>query len=62
MFYQYVSEQWGAVVLVGSGFDGQRGEGTVCVAGCRASVSVFIKPADGFLLPEIMKWIKQTCV
>jgi hypothetical protein len=25
-----------------------------------ASVSFFIKPADGFKLPEIMKWIKQT--
>jgi hypothetical protein len=25
-----------------------------------ASVSFFIKPADGFELPEIMKWIKQT--
>jgi hypothetical protein len=26
-----------------------------------ASVSFFIKPADGLQLPEIMKWIKQTC-
>jgi hypothetical protein len=25
-----------------------------------ASVSFFIKPADGLQLPEIMKWIKQT--
>jgi hypothetical protein len=24
-------------------------------------VSFFIKPADGLRLPEIMKWIKQTC-
>jgi hypothetical protein len=24
------------------------------------AVSFYIKPADGFLLPEIMRWIKQT--
>jgi hypothetical protein len=24
------------------------------------TVSFYIKPADGFLLPEIMQWIKQT--
>jgi hypothetical protein len=26
-----------------------------------ATVSFFIKPANGLQLPEIMKWIKQTC-
>jgi hypothetical protein len=26
-----------------------------------ATVSFFIKPADGLALPDIMKWIKQTC-
>jgi hypothetical protein len=27
---------------------------------CGPWVSFYIKPADGFLLPEIMQWIKQT--
>jgi hypothetical protein len=26
-----------------------------------AEVLFYIKPADGFKLPEIMQWIKQTC-
>jgi hypothetical protein len=62
--YQHVSEQWGAVSAFGVWLFGRtvsEGGLRLSCAGCGCTVSFFIKPANGLQLPEIMKWIKQTC-